>query len=94
MQSGFSPRGYDTENATVFMNGIPVNDLEDERIDYNDWGGLNDVFRNQVNSIGLSPVAFTFGGIAGTTGFDTGPVRSEKESGSQFLARTGPTAAV
>lgn len=67
----FRPRGYDTENATVFMNGIPVNDLEDERIDYNDWGGLNDVFRNQVNSIGLSPVAFTFGGIAGTTGFDT-----------------------
>jgi len=43
----FRVRGYDSENSAVFFNGIDMNNLETGRSYYSDWGGLNDVQRNE-----------------------------------------------
>ncbi len=67
----FRIRGYDNLNSNLYMNGVPVNDLESGGIYWSQWGGLNDVTRNRVNSVGLSPVSFGVAGIGGASSIDT-----------------------
>jgi hypothetical protein len=69
--SFFNIRGLDSENGTVLMNGIEMNKEYDGRPQWSDWGGLNDVVRNQELTNGLSPSSYTFGGILGTTNIIT-----------------------
>ncbi len=61
----FKIRGYDSENSMVFMNGVPMNDLESGFVQWGAWGGLNDVTRSRESNIGLMPTQFTFGGPGG-----------------------------
>lgn len=63
----FRPRGYDSENSKLLINGIEMNKIFNGRPLWSNWGGLNDVQRNQVFSMGLSPSDYSFGGLAGTT---------------------------
>ena len=65
-QARFSIRGLDSENATMMLNGMKMNKIYDGRPQWNNWGGLNDVLRNQEFSIGAAPSHYTFGGILGT----------------------------
>ena len=44
-----------------------MNKLFNGRPQWSNWGGLNDVLRNQELSTGLAPSNFTFGGILGST---------------------------
>ncbi|NJL75251.1 MAG: TonB-dependent receptor [Saprospiraceae bacterium] len=67
----FRIRGYDSENTTVLLNGIPTNDLEDGRVYWSAWGGLNDVTRYQEISLGLGAAFTSFGGVGGVTQIDT-----------------------
>lgn len=60
-------RGLDSENGSVLINGIEMNKLFDGRPQWANWGGLNDVLRNQELTIGLTPSSYNFGGILGTT---------------------------
>jgi hypothetical protein len=68
-QAWFKVRGYDSNNGTILINGIEMNKLYDGRPQWSNWGGLNDVFRNQVFTNGIAPSAYTFGGVLGTTNF-------------------------
>ena len=72
-QAFFRVRGYDSQNGEVLLNGIPMNKLFDGRPQWNNWGGLNDVIRNQEFSNGLEASAHTFGGILGNTNIDLRP---------------------
>lgn len=63
-------RGYNSEDITTSINGVAMNDLENGRVFWGAWGGLNDVVRNQDISIGLKPVDYTFGGIGGAVNID------------------------
>ncbi len=72
-QAFFKVRGYDRGNGTVLINGIRMNTFYDRRAQWNTWGGLNDVTRNQDFSNGLEASDHTFGGILGTTQIDTRP---------------------
>jgi hypothetical protein len=72
-QAFFRVRGYDSKNGKVMINGIPMNKMFDGRPQWNNWGGLNDVTRNQQYSNGLEASDFTFGGILGNTNIDTRP---------------------
>lgn len=72
-QAFFRVRGYDSQSATVLMNGVSMNKLFNGRPQWNNWGGLNDVTRNQELSSGLSPSNYTFGDILGTTNISTRP---------------------
>ena len=63
----FRVRGLDSENGTVLINGIEMNKMYNGRPQWSNWGGLNDVLRNQEFTPGLTPSEYTFGGILGNT---------------------------
>lgn len=72
-QAFFRVRGYDSQNGQVLINGIRMNKFFDGRPQWNNWGGLNDVIRNQEFSNGLETSDYTFGGILGNTNIDIRP---------------------
>ncbi|WP_419212936.1 TonB-dependent receptor [Maribacter sp. X9] len=72
-QAFFRVRGYDSQYGEVLLNGMPMNKMFDGRPQWNNWGGLNDVIRNQEYANGLSASAFTFGGVLGNTNIDLRP---------------------
>lgn len=67
----FRIRGYDSEYVNVMLNGLPFNELDNGRVVWNAWGGLNDVTRNREINIGLDPTPYTFGGVGGANFIDT-----------------------
>ena len=69
--SFFNVRGLDSENGSILINGIEMNKLFDGRPQWSNWGGLNDVVRNQELTTGLTPSAYNFGGVLGTTNINT-----------------------
>ncbi len=62
----FRPRGLDNANGKVLINGIEMNKQFNGRPQWGNWGGLNDVQRNQEFSMGMSANDYTFGDLAGT----------------------------
>lgn len=69
--SFFKVRGLDSENGTILINGLEMNKLFNGRPQWSNWGGLNDVLRNQELTTGLTPSNYAFGGILGTTNINT-----------------------
>ena len=65
--SFFKVRGLNSENASVLINGIEMNKIYNGRPQWSNWGGLNDIFRNQELTSGLSASSYNFGGILGST---------------------------
>ncbi len=63
----FRPRGIDSEYGKVLINGIEMNKLFNGRPQWSDWGGLNDLQRQQEFTMGMVPAETSFGGLAGTT---------------------------
>ena len=66
-QTFFRPRGLDSEYGKVYINGIEMNKIFTGRPQWSNWGGLNDVQRNQGVSTATVPSEVGFGGLAGTT---------------------------
>lgn len=62
----FRPRGLDNANGKVLINGIEMNKQFDGRPQWGNWGGLNDVQRNQEFSPGMTASDYNFGDLAGT----------------------------
>lgn len=62
----FRPRGLDNANGKVLINGIEMNKQFNGRPQWGNWGGLNDVQRNQEFSMGISANDYNFGDLAGT----------------------------
>jgi len=69
--SFFRVRGLDSDNGSVLINGIEMNKVYNGRPQWSNWGGLNDVVRNQELTSGLTPSSYNFGGILGTTNINT-----------------------
>lgn len=65
-QARFRMRGLDSENGTMMLNGMTMNKIYDGRPQWNNWGGLNNVLRNQEFSVGNAASNYTFGGVLGT----------------------------
>ncbi len=72
----FRLRGYDADLSSVYINGIPMNGLDDGYADWSLWSGLNDVFRNRDASFGIKYNTFAFGSISATTNID---IRASKQ---------------
>ncbi|WBL22519.1 TonB-dependent receptor [Zunongwangia sp. HRR-M8] len=68
-QTYFKPRGYDSQYGLVMINGVPLNKISNGRPQWSNWGGLNDVQRNQDFNFAVSPVDNNFGSLAGSTNF-------------------------
>lgn len=67
----FKIRGLGSENSKVLINGIEFNKAYNGRPQWSNWGGLNDVLRNQEYSPNLTPSEYTFGGVLGSTNMVT-----------------------
>lgn len=65
-QARFKVRGLDSENGTMMLNGMTMNKMYDGRPQWSNWGGLNNVLRNQEFSVGSAVSNYTFGGVLGT----------------------------
>ncbi|MBR9846983.1 MAG: TonB-dependent receptor [Algicola sp.] len=62
----FRPRGLDNANGKVLINGVEMNKQFNGRPQWANWGGINDVQRNQEFTMGMSANDYTFGDLAGT----------------------------
>lgn len=70
-QARFRIRGLDNEYGKTLINGIAMNKLYDGRPQWGNWGGLNDMTRNQEFTMGSGPSDYVFGGILGTQAIST-----------------------
>ena len=70
-QAYFRSRGYDSQYGVVLINGLSTNRLLNGRPQWNNWGGLNDIMRNQEHSRGLSASNHSFGDVLGSTNITT-----------------------
>ena len=70
-QAFFRVRGYDSKNAQILMNGISMNKQFNGRPQWNNWGGLNDMTRNQELSTALTPSNYSFGDVLGVINIST-----------------------
>lgn len=66
----FRIRGLGSENTTVLINGVRINNLETGWASWSNWGGLNDVTRWMEVRTSTSASDFTFGGIGGYANID------------------------
>ena len=66
----FRIRGYDSEENSIYINGVPVNSLDNGRVFFTHWSGLNDITRNSDLTIGLDPTEYAFGGVGQAPGGD------------------------
>jgi hypothetical protein len=65
--SFFKVRGLNSDNSKVLINGIEMNKIYNGRPQWSNWGGINDVLRNQELTSGLSPSSYNFRGVLGST---------------------------
>lgn len=72
-QAYFKPRGYDSGESDMLINGIPMNKVYNGRPQWSNWGGLNDVMRNQELTTGVAASQYSFGGLLGSTYVDVKP---------------------
>lgn len=63
----FRPRNLDAENSSVLLNGVSLNKMYNNKPQWSNWGGLNDVLRNQEFFANTTASNYNFGGFAGTT---------------------------
>lgn len=68
----FRPRGVDNRFEDVLFNGVPMSKNDDGRIDFSNWGGLNDVTRYPLENVdNITPSEYNFGNLGGTTYYST-----------------------
>lgn len=71
-------RGFGSENTAVLINGMPVNDMENGRVFWSNWGGMNDVTRNQQIQRGLGASKLAISSVGGTINIITKPTDYRK----------------
>ncbi len=69
----FRPRGLDSRETEVYLNGVPMNRAYDGRVAWSSWGGLTDIGRHAERSYGLGHSGSAFGGLLGTTEIHAAP---------------------
>lgn len=74
----FRLRGYDNDFSSTYMNGIPMDNLDNGFTPFGLWGGLNDVMRNRNTSFGLAYNTFSFGDFGSNTTMDTRASKQRK----------------
>jgi hypothetical protein len=82
----FRIRGYDNDHFSTFLNGVPMDNLDNGFTPFGLWGGLNDVMRNRDVSWGLRYNTFTFGDIGGNTHIDARASRQRAQTQVSYAA--------
>lgn len=76
----FRIRGYEADQFGTFMNGIPMENLDNGFTPWGLWGGLNDVMRNRDLSLGLRYNTFAFGDLGSNTNIDARASRQRAQT--------------
>jgi len=82
----FRIRGYDADNFNTYINGSPMENLDNGFTPYGQWGGLNDVLRNRESTSGLKSTTFGYGDIGGSTFFDTRASYQRKQTSINYAS--------
>lgn len=80
----FRIRGYDSDQFGTYINGVPMENLDNGFTPYGQWGGLNDVLRNRESTLGLMATTFAFGDNGGLTSFDTRASHQRKQTSINY----------
>lgn len=80
----FRIRGYDADLFSTYMNGVPMENLDNGFTPYGLWGGLNDVLRNRDQSHGLKATPYSIGDLGGLTYFDTRASKQRKQTSINY----------
>jgi hypothetical protein len=80
----FRIRGYDADLFTTFINGMPMENLDNGFTPFGLWGGLNDVLRNRDISMGLQATTFAFGDIGSNTNIDVRASKQRKQTSFSY----------
>ena len=80
----FRLRGYDADLFSTYMNGVPMENLDNGFTPFGLWGGLNDVMRNRENTLGLRTTTFGYGDIGGATSYDTRASHQRKQTNFNY----------
>ena len=80
----FRFRGYDADAFSTYLNGAPMENLDNGFTPFGLWGGLNDVFRNRDASLGLRPTTYAFGDFGGVTALDTRASKQRKQTSVNY----------
>ncbi len=68
----FRPRGVDNRYEDVLFNGVSMSKNDDGKIDFSNWGGLNDVTRYPMENVdNITPSSYTFGNLGGVVYYNT-----------------------
>lgn len=68
----FRARGVDNRFEDVMFNGVSMSKNDDGRIDFNNWGGLNDVTRYPYENVdNITPSEYAFGNLGGVAYYNT-----------------------
>lgn len=62
----FSPRGFDSSNGKLLINGIEMNKFHNGRPLWANWGGLSGALRNRSFAVNTTANDYVFGDLAGT----------------------------
>ncbi len=76
----FRIRGYDADLTSTYMNGVPMENLDNGFTPYGLWGGLNDVLRSRESSLGMQALKFGFGNLGGATNLDSRASKQYKQT--------------
>jgi hypothetical protein len=82
----FRIRGYDNDLFATYMNGIPMDNLDNGFTPFGLWGGLNDVMRNRDISWGLRHNTFAFGDIGSNTNIDSRASRQRVQTSFSYAS--------
>jgi len=82
----FNLRGLTSDFGSVYMNGVPMNELENGALYYGQWGGLNDVLRNVHRNHGLVASDYGIGGFLGNTDINVRASDQRKQTRFQYAA--------
>ena len=76
----FRFRGYDADAFGTYMNGVPMENLDNGFTPFGLWGGLNDVLRNRDATLGLRPTGYAFGDFGGIMAIDVRASKQRKQT--------------
>ncbi|MBS1753183.1 MAG: TonB-dependent receptor [Ferruginibacter sp.] len=82
----FRIRGYDANEFNTYINGAPMENLDNGFTPFGQWGGLNDVLRNRESTLGLKSSTFAYGDLGGLTNIDTRASHQRKQTSINYAA--------
>ena len=71
-------RGFDNANIAVMVNGVPMNDMENQRVYWSNWAGLTDVTRTMQTQRGLGASKVSAPSVGGTLNIITKGLDAKK----------------